>query len=87
MKEFEEHLNRQKQSLDTKEISLNVRLEDLEIKIAKEKLRVEEQKKDVKLAQTLFEEKQSSSQRELQRERERSITCKQELEVSKVFVI
>lgn len=72
--------------MDSKKASINARIESFEIKIAKEKVTVEQQKKDLKLSQNIFSEKENYWEREKQRERDYLTTCKQELEVGVCFL-
>lgn len=48
----------------------------------KEKLHLDQQKKELKLSQNILEEKQTYWQRELHREKEHLLQSKKELEVS-----
>jgi len=75
-------LKRQKQSLHSKEINLNTRIEEFEMKMVKERLLIEGQKKEIQLTQNMLEEKQTYFQREQQREKDHLTSYKQELEVS-----
>ncbi len=78
---LEEHVNREKISLETKKASFETRVEEFEVKMAKEQLHIEQQRKDLKLAQNIFEEKKTYWEYDKQREKEYLTNYKQELEV------
>ena len=79
---MEEEINKQKQILEGKSEQLKARMEDFEARNAKEKLSIEQQKKDLKLSQLIFEEKETSWEKEKQREKEYLRSYKEELEAS-----
>lgn len=79
--EFEERLTRERVAFDGQKVSLEARFDDFEVKMAKEKFKLEQRKKDLNLAQNIFQERELQWEREKRREREYVNGCKQELEV------
>lgn len=79
--DFEEQLNCQKVTLEGKIAGLEAKTEEFESKCVKEKLTIEQQRKDIKLSQTIFQEKEISWEKEKQREKEYLRNYKEELEV------
>ncbi|XP_065201382.1 fas-binding factor 1-like isoform X2 [Planococcus citri] len=78
--ELEDELNKQKLALEGKSTALNTRMEEFEARSTKQKLAVEQQKKDLKLSQLILEEKELSWEKEKQREKDYLQSYKQELE-------